>query len=77
MPDQSQCDLIPVTITRIDAINAAGGCVIAAHHYRKQAKLRRNSGPANRSHRAWLRMVADEMEETGRRLQAVADGALR
>jgi hypothetical protein len=79
MPDQSlaPADRIPVAIPRYDAINAAGACCIAANHYRRQAKLRSNSGPTNASHRAWLRLMADEAEQAGRVLQAAADAAVR
>jgi hypothetical protein len=74
MPDQQT---FPVTVERDDAIMAAGACVVGARHYRMQARLRRNAGPHNASHRAWLRMVADEMEAVGNRMQAVADEAVR
>jgi hypothetical protein len=74
MPDQQT---FPLTVERDDAITAAGACVVGARHYRKQAKLRANSGPSNKSHRAWLRGVADEMEAAGRRMQAAADDAIR
>jgi hypothetical protein len=70
-------DTTPVTIERSDAIDAAGALVQMAREYRKQARSRRNGGPHNATHRASLRSWADEAEEAARRVQRVADEALR
>lgn len=66
----------PLTVERDDVITAAGACALAAHATRRQVGLRRNAGPGNASHRAWLRDLADSYEATGRRLQRAADEAV-
>lgn len=64
-----------VIITRHDAINAEGGCTVAAHLYRKQVGLRKNAGPHMAHHRAWLRQMADAQDAAARELRRGIDAA--
>lgn len=68
-------DTRPVTITRSAAIDAEAGCVQYAIKLRKEAKLRRNGGDRNKSHRAWLRMCADHQDTAARELRVAIDAA--
>jgi hypothetical protein len=71
----SDRDTRPVVIERHDAIDAAGAFVVAARALRRQAGLRRNSGPAMASERRWLRQQAIDFEAAAQRVQRVADDA--
>lgn len=64
-----------VIINREAAINAEGGCIVAAGLYRKQARLRRNAGPAMASHREWLRQMAKAQEDAAKELRRAIDAA--
>lgn len=64
-----------VTISREAAIDAEAGCIQYAIKLRKEAKLRRNSGPNLKQHRAWLRSMADAQDRAARELRQAIDNA--
>lgn len=64
-----------VVIPRDTAIDAEAGCIHYAIKLRKEVKLRRNGGPAMKSHRAWLRLMADAQDRAAAELRKAIDNA--
>jgi hypothetical protein len=65
-----------VSVERSDVIDAAAGLMLMASTYRQAVNLRKNGGPENKAHRAWLRSTANTYESAAQRLQRTADSAL-
>jgi hypothetical protein len=64
-----------VSVERSDVIDAAAALALMARENRQASKLRQNGGPANASHRLWLRETADVYDDAARRMQAAADAS--
>jgi hypothetical protein len=65
-----------VTISREAAIDAEAGCIQYAIKLRKEAMSRRNSGAHMKTHRAWLRSMADAQDAAARELRKAIDDAI-
>jgi hypothetical protein len=72
----SEADTSPVTIERSDAMDAVAALQALARQNRREAKSRRNGGPAGSPLRAWLRQSADVYEAAAARIQRVTDAAM-
>lgn len=66
-------DVTPITIERSDAIDAAGGLLLLAEKYRRDARSRRYAGPHNAAQRRGLREAADVYAAAASRVQRAAD----